>query len=474
MTLRVEDASLSEDVRSVLARRGVVERGGQQVAHVWRPRGSARTVLVRRDDEVLMSGPAGTGKSRACLEKLNLVALKYPGMHGAILRKTAASLGSSALKTWREDVIPELLANGTVYFYGGSQEEPPQYRYNNGSTIVIGGLDKPSKIMSTEYDMIYVQEATELTVADWESCTSRLRNGRLPYQQLIADCNPDTPTHWLKTRCDEGKTYMINCRHEDNPRLFTLNPDGSFTVTPYGKSYMRKLDNLTGVRHLRLRMGQWVAAEGMIFDDFRAEIHVIDEMPKGWETWSRYWSIDFGFTNPFVLQCWAEDPDGRLYLYREIYRTRRTVDQHARDILAVVAPGGTWNEPKPFSVICDHDAEGRRRFEIETGLGTTPADKKVKEGIETAQRRFRLRDDGTPGIFFIRNAVVKRDQDLIDARKPASTLEEFPGYVWMSGPDGKPVKEDPNKINDHGCDAMRYECVDRDPLSRPRIRSFRV
>jgi phage terminase large subunit len=370
MTLRVEDASLSEDVRSVLARRGVVERGGQQVAHVWRPRGSARTVLVRRDDEVLMSGPAGTGKSRACLEKLNLVALKYPGMHGAILRKTAASLGSSALKTWREDVIPELLANGTVYFYGGSQEEPPQYRYNNGSTIVIGGLDKPSKIMSTEYDMIYVQEATELTVAD---------------------CNPDTPTHWLKTRCDEGKTYMINCRHEDNPRLFTLNPDGSFTVTPYGKSYMRKLDNLTGVRHLRLRMGQWVAAEGMIFDDFRAEIHVIDEMPKGWETWSRYWSIDFGFTNPFVLQCWAEDPDGRLYLYREIYRTRRTVDQ-----------------------------------------------------------------------------------DLIDARKPASTLEEFPGYVWMSGPDGKPVKEDPNKINDHGCDAMRYECVDRDPLSRPRIRSFRV
>jgi len=28
-----------------------------------------------QDDEVLLSGPAGTGKSRACLEKVHLMAL---------------------------------------------------------------------------------------------------------------------------------------------------------------------------------------------------------------------------------------------------------------------------------------------------------------------------------------------------------------------------------------------------------------
>ena len=440
--------------------------------HLYRPRGSAAECLRRRDDELVLSGPAGTGKSRSCLEKLNLQALKYPSMRGAIIRKVAASLGNTALKTWREDVVPELLANGTVYFYGGSQEEPPQYRYNNGSTIVIGGMDKPSKIMSAELDSVYCQEATELTIADWEAITTRLRNGKMPYQQVMADCNPDIPTHWLKVRCDEGSARMIDCRHEDNPVLFDLLPDGSFRLTPRGESYISRLDRLTGVRYLRYRKGLWVAAEGVIYEDYSADMHVIDAMPPGWEYWARFWAVDFGYTNPFVLQCWAEDPDGRLYLYREIYMTGRTVDQHARDILSVVAPGGAWIEPRPQAVVCDHDAESRRRFELESGLGTMAADKRVKAGIETTQLRFRPGHDGKPRIFFLRDAVVERDQSLVDARKPASTLEEVPGYIWAPSQDGKPSKDEPRKMDDHGVDAMRYLAQYRDPQSRPRIRSF--
>jgi len=478
MTFRVDDDHLVHDALGIIEQRQGAANSGV-IEHVYRPRGSAVEVLECQDDEILMAGPAGTGKSRACLEKLAFAALKYPGMKGLIVRKVAASLGASALKTWREDVISELLENGTVYYYGGSQEEPPQYRFNNGSTVVIGGLDKPSKIMSTEYDMIFFQEATEGTITDWEHLTTRLRNGVLPYQQLIADCNPDIPTHWLKIRCDEGTTHMINCRHEDNPRLFDLNPDGTFTVTAYGATYMRKLDALTGVRLLRLRYGQWVAAEGMIFDAFRSDLHVIDEMPKGWESWPRYWSIDFGFTNPFVCQMWAEDPDSRLYLYREIYYTKRTVDRHATTILNAVAPEDEdgvrkWIEPKPRTIICDHDAESRARFSQLIGIGTSPADKRVKIGLETTQNRFETAGDGKPRIFFLRSALVEEDPDLVDARKPTRTVEEIPGYVWTPGVDGKPLKEEPVKVNDHGCDGMRYECMDRDPGSRPRIRSFRL
>jgi len=44
------------------------------------------------------------------------------------------------------------------------------YTYPNGSTIVLGGLDKESRIMSTQYDVIYVQEAIELTEAEWRRC----------------------------------------------------------------------------------------------------------------------------------------------------------------------------------------------------------------------------------------------------------------------------------------------------------------
>lgn len=445
----------------------------RQRVHTYRPRGSARTVLEAREPEVLMSGPAGTGKSRACLEKVLLQALKYPGITSAIIRKTQVSLGSTALKTWREHVAKEALENGTVRFYGGSAEEPPQYRFANGSKILLGGMDKPSKIMSAEYDVVYVQEATELTVTDWEAITTRLRNGQMPYQQIIADCNPDVPTHWLKARCDRGVTRMIDCRHEDNPVLFAEDGD-DFTMTPAGKAYMSKLDALTGVRYMRLRKGLWVAAEGVIYDEFDATAHVIDAMPQDWESWPRYWAVDFGFTNPFVCQHWAVDPDGRLYLYREFYMTGRTVDHHARDILRAVADGrGEWAEPRPHLIVADHDAENRVRFTAELGLGTTNADKNVKDGIETVQRRLRPAADGRPRIFFLRTALAERDESLEDARKPCSTLEELPGYVWAPSPDGRPVKDEPLKLHDHGMDAMRYLCKELDPLSRPSIRILR-
>ena len=41
-------------------------------------------------------------------------------------------------------------------------------------------------------------------------------------------------------------------------------------------------------------------------------------------------------TNPFVAQFWAEDPDGRLYLFVEIYMTHRLVEEHAKTMLAVM------------------------------------------------------------------------------------------------------------------------------------------
>lgn len=442
--------------------------------HRYRPRGTAAALFECRDAEVLMAGPAGTGKSRACLEKLHLMALLNGGMRGLIVRKTLASLGSTALVTWREHVVTEALANGDVTFYGGSPQESPQYRYRNGSTIAVGGMDKATRIMSSEYDVAYVQEATELLEDDWEAITTRLRHGKVSFQQLIADCNPDVPTHWLKVRADRGATRMFESRHEENPRLY----DDVGAVTESGAAYIDKLDNLTGVRRQRLRLGMWVAAEGLIYDDWDAAVHLIDKfyIPK---EWTRYWAVDFGYTNPFVCQMWAEDPDGRLFLYREIYHTQRTVDQHARDILDTVSkpdpenPEGPpssriWREPKPRFIVCDHDAEGRAVLAREVGIGTRAANKTVTAGIQAMQKRMRPAKDGRPRIFLMRDAIVKRDPDLVDAKRPTSTIEEIVGYVWDMAL-GKPPKEIPVKDNDHGMDAARYLVAARD-ISGPRVR----
>lgn len=439
------------------------------VEHRYRPKGGALEAFRARDGEVLLSGPAGTGKSRAAMEKLHLVALLNPGMRGLILRKTLVSLGSTALVTWRRHVVPEALEHGIVWYYGGSQEEAPQYRYENGSSVLIGGMDKPTKIMSSEYDMIYVQEAIELDPGDWEACTTRLRNGVVSFQQLIADTNPDKDTHWLKARCDGGSTRMVHSRHEDNPVLF--GDDGN--LTEFGASYIARLDKLTGVRYLRLRRGLWVASEGICFEDWDPAVHLIDpfDIPADWKRW---WAVDFGFTNPFVCQMWAEDPDGRLFLYREIYHTKRTPDEHAKRILRIVTDDrGQWIEPKPVAIVCDHDAAGRRLLTRELRLATTPARKTVdvSDGIALTTMRMRKAGDGLARIFIFKNALVERDEDLVTASKPTRTAEEIPGYIWdMTG--GKKIKETPRKEDDHGCDAMRYLVVERD-RGRPRVHVLR-
>lgn len=428
--------------------------------HVYRPRGTSRDLFTNRSDEILLSGPAGTGKSRACLEKLHAVALKYPTMKGLILRKVQATLPSTALKTWNKFVIPEAKQAGIVAYYGGSTEEPAQYRYENGSSIEIGGLDKDTKIMSSEYDVIYVQEAIELAEAEWEAATTRLRNGVMPYQQIFADTNPSFPTHWLKTRCDSGKTVILESRHEDNPVYF----DDNGRVTVAGKAYIEKLDSLTGVRYLRLKKGLWVAAEGSIYEDFDPAKHVVDnfEIPK---SWPRFWVVDFGYRHPFVLQWWAENPDGVLYLYREIYTTGRIVEEHAIEALRQVTDArGNWTEPRPTALLCDHDAEDRATLEKHLGFSSRAANKAVSTGIQAVQKRLKENR-----IKFLRKAVVQRDQNQIDAKRPASTIEEIPGYVWDTG-GGKKIKEAPLKENDDGCDAMRYVVAHKDLAGSYNVR----
>lgn len=456
---------------------------GEEHTHTFSPRGGCKEVFHARDEEVLISGPAGTGKSRACLEKILAVCLLTPGTKVLILRKTLRSLGSTALETWRKFVIPEAMLSGTVVYYGGSSEEPPQYRFKNGSKVVIGGLDNPTRVMSSEYDIIYIQEATEVTIEDIEYCKTRLRNWKIGFQQLLMDCNPAGDKHPLKLRCNDHICNLIESRHEDNPRLF--NEDGQ--MTDEGKRYMAILDNLTGVRYKRLRLGLWVSAEGVIYEEFDPLTHVLDweyddegnRKPLPWE-WPRYWVIDFGYVDPFVLKCYARGDDGEIYMYREIYMTNRTVAEHAQTILnevtrqeeftywdhmnrcEVTETKTVWIEPKPSRVICDHDAEDRRTFERATGLGTIPAKKSISTGIDLHKQRLKVDDRGMARFYLMRDALVERDERLAQQLRSVCTEDEYSAYAWKIGANGRVRDEPADGQDDHGMDTDRYLTMDLD------------
>src|SRR3546814_10640617 len=76
--------------------------------------------------------------------------LKYPGTRALVVRKVARSLTGTTLATFRDKVAVEAIETRLVHFYGGSAAEPASFRYDNGSRIVVGGLDEPQRIMGSE------------------------------------------------------------------------------------------------------------------------------------------------------------------------------------------------------------------------------------------------------------------------------------------------------------------------------------
>jgi phage terminase large subunit len=401
--------------------------------------GGAKQLWESIAPEVYLAGPAGTGKTRALLEYVHLLLANTPRMRALSLRKTYASLKGSIMVTIDEQVKPHL---DGVKFYGETAKRPPGYIYPNGSFWALGGMDKWSKFMSSEFDIILPHETTDFEEEEVEALSTRLRHNIWEVQRVVGDCNPGPPTHWLKLRADTGRCLMLESKHEDNP-----------TVTP---EYLARLDALSGVRYARLRLGLWAAAEGMVYQDsWDRQRNLINRfsIPK---EWARYLSIDFGFTNPFVCQWWAEDPDGRLYRYRELYKTRALVEDHARRIKELSRWGLADGEPLPYAIVCDHDAEDRATLERHLGMSTTAAHKDVSPGIQAVASRLKLAGDGKARLFFLRDSLVERDHALADAKKPTCSEEEFESYVWDAQKE-KPVKDD-----DHGMDTSRYMIAHRD------------
>jgi phage terminase large subunit len=214
-----------------------------------------------------------------------------------------------------------------------------------------------------------------------------------------------------------------------------------------------------------------------------------------------------------VVGHWAQEPDtGRLYCYREFYRSKMLVEHFADWVLDTVAPRSwfcpgcelpvradeshcglcgnerdehaqvgerRWIERKPRRIIVDHDAEDYMTWQLHTGLRITPAHKDVLEGVQAVEERLLPMADGKPGLLFFRNCRVGRpDPEMVEKGKPTQTIEEFPGYAWAPPPQTSTisptmdrVRELPGKENDHGLDETRYVVAHFDLKRKTKIRT---
>lgn len=341
--------------------------------------------------------------------------MKYDGCRILFLRKTRASLTESALALFESKVLPD----DSSVLLGPARTHRHAYVYPNGSMIVCGGLDNVERLMSSEYDMVCLFEATEATVEDWEKCLTRLRNGKIPdRQQAIADCNPSYPSHWLKERAERGQMTRIMSRHADNPTLT--------------KEYLERLSKLTGHRYNRLFLGQWCAAEGLIYDRFDEAVHV-QEREAAWMQYDI--SIDEGYSNPCSMHLYATDNDDRIHVVDEFYKTGQLES-------AIVTQAKIWCDRWPVGAILVDPSAAKLIAALQAaGLSAIPADNDVYGGILRVQERLNVVGDSRPRLTVSPNCK--------------QMIREFSAYSWASNADGS-KKDTPLKRDDHAMDDLRY------------------
>ena len=391
----------------------------------YTPYGGNADIIYSHDPEVIVEGPAETGKTLAACWKAHLICSKYAGAQGAILRKTQASIYGSVLQTFQR-----VIDGAPVEPYGG--QKPEKYLYPNGSVIWIGGMDNRDRVLSSERDFIQTCQTEEFTVDDWEYLTTRTtgRGAVIPYPQLFGDCNPAGSLHWIRERNKAGHLRMIRTTHRDNPTLY--NRDGS--LTKQGERTMASLSSLTGVRRKRLYEGIWATAEGAVYDNFDASVHVKERNENEFKTW--YLAMDEGYTNPAVILLVGEDSDGRLHIFREYYERGKLQS-------TIVAQAREWTMDKAVTLAAvDEAAAGLvadLRNEQVPAVGTKG---RVLDGIQVMQDRLKVQGDGSPRLTVDPSCV--------------NTINEFESYVWKKASSTGFVKDEPAKENDHAMDAIRY------------------
>ena len=385
-----------------------------------------------RERELLYSGWMGAGKSRILCEKALRVAVDHPGCTVGVFRKVAASLPATTLRTFLRDVMAR---HQDLFSHRNLSES--WWEMKNGSRIYFLGLDPdpvtgvPSKIGSLELAWAGVDEAVELTEADWMMLLGRLRDPRIDYHQIAAATNPAHPKHWLLLRFTAGDEHRLMLRASEN----------RFLPSDYQAILDSLPDNAVG---RRLGKGEWAAVEGAIW------------RPSPWQTKApdgparrTVIGVDWGFVHAFAAEAVGRSSTGRLSIRGELVARGLGIDQ-------LIEPLALFAE--------QHDAEAFVCDPSEPGLMD-----QLTRGLADHRRHHsgcRLRASVTSAVNDVLAGIAAVDKAFRDGMTidPSCDLllSELPGYTWKPARGGG-YQEVPVEIDDDACDALRYAVMAFEP-----------
>ena len=424
----------------------------------------------------IAGGTYDAGKTFGLCAYIDFLAMQHPGARMTFVHRSLNRVYRNIIPTYEKylgykppsrDDNPQ---NRYVTRFGG--EHPEFFEYGNGTRIYSNGLDKPQNLLSDFFDAAFVNQAELLPFEAWDELTARVseRAGTLPMTSLVGDCNPNVPHHWIRQQTKDGKLKYFRMSFLDNPEIieqgserlkafkiaFENNPDPKLldqVMDLFSESGLRrveKLKNLDGLRFKRGFLGLWESGEGLVFEDFEPETHIVDVsiMPN----WRRYLSVDWGYRNPASVIWWAQSPDDRLYAYKEIYKTQLTKP----DLIRLIQENCDSYDRIQYAAVDSADQDGVEQLR-QAGFRVKEPKKDRVAQIDGIKERLKKDKTGQPAICFLRDRLVHvPDEDLKDDYRPVEVTDEFLSLSYAEKLKGT-RRDDEDVVGDnHGTDGTSY------------------
>lgn len=281
--------------------------------------------------DVLFGGAAGGGKTKSLVADDLRDAIRYPGIRIGAFRRTYGEL--------KESLLAELAGFGYAGALGarwnGTEYE---LRFPNGSLIMYRYAESvadATRRQGGQYQKLTFDERNLTSPDVIRFLESRLRSGRkdIPVIGIRSGTNPGGVGHGAsRDRYIDATNYGENVVTDIRGRTVRFIPSKLSDNPHVNPEYAMDLMALPETMRAAFLDGNWDAFAGAMFPELSRDRHVIDpvELPHGWR---RYNGVDWGFTAPWAVLWAAVDEDGRVWVYREIYRRRVGEADQAKQIL---------------------------------------------------------------------------------------------------------------------------------------------
>lgn len=365
----------------------------------------------------IFEGPVRAGKS--FISMIRWLEFCHKGPPGPLI-----ICGRTDKTIKRNIILPLQELVGKAVSYSSGKGEVTLY---NRLMYVVGANDERAegKIRGSEFAGALIDEVSLIPESFFKMLLSRLS---IPEAKLFASTNPDSPYHWLKTD-------YINRQNELNLKVFSFSIKDNPSLT---KEYIDDLSKeYQGLWYRRYILGEWVLAEGAVYDFFEEEVHVL---PSSGGVADYYIvGVDYGTTNPcvYLLFGYSLGNYPNIWLEKEYYYDskkeliQKSDYEYVRDLQSFIEG---YNVKK---IYVDPSAASFRQEMRRCG---------VKNGVDAI-------NDVVPGIRFVGQLLTNGTYKVFS--NCTQTIQEFGNYLWDAKASQR-GEDKPIKAHDHAMDAQRY------------------